>query len=154
MTEQKFTLTGWKAVAIIVVAVGLFGYRVLSFRSLENNDKLVEEVQMLLQTEYLPDDVRNMENLYESGNTAELGKAVQSLKTTSINIESITAGFPPFNFGSKSRKVITKVVYNITDVYEVRQEGTKYFSFEYYPIGNSRQRCYEVSAFSYYLKLF
>lgn len=151
---MKFKLTGWSAVLVIVVVAGLFGYRVMTFQNLESNEDLVQEVRMLLQTEYLPDDVRNMEKLYASGKTEELGEAVESLTTTTINIYSISAGFPPFNFDSKSRRVVTRVEYSIADASGVRQEGTKYYSFEHYPIGNSWQRGYEVSAISYYLSLF
>jgi hypothetical protein len=154
MPEKTIRLTGWSALAVIVVVVGLFGYRVLTLRNLEDNDKLVQEVKILLQTEYLPDDVRNMESLYESGKTEELGKAVESLATTIINIESITAGIPPFNLKSERRKVVTKVVYSITDVNGVRQEGTKYYRFDYAPMVNSWQWGREVTAISYYLNLF
>lgn len=154
MPEKTFTLTGWGAVAILVVAVGLFGFRVLTMRNLENNEKLVQEVKMLLQAEYLPDDVKNMENLYESGKTEELGKAVQSLATTSISIESIKAGFPTLNFDSKRKRVVTKVVYAIADDSGVRQEGTKYYAFDYAPLVNSWQFGREVTMISYYLNLF
>jgi hypothetical protein len=154
MPEKKFTLTGWPTVVVVIALIGLFGYRVMSFRNLESNEKLVKEVQMLLQAEYLPGEVRNLKSMYESGNTEELEKAAQSLKATRINIESIEAGFPPLNFNSKQKKVVTRVVYSITGDSGVRQAGTKYYSFEHSPIGNTWHSGYEVTAISYYLNLF
>ena len=151
MAEKTFTFTGWTAVLIIVAVVGLFGYRVMTFRNLETNEKLVQEVTMLLQHEYFPGDVARMKELFEAGQTEELGKAVESATTTQINIYSIKAGFPPFNFSSKRRKVVTKVEYSITDVNGVRQEGTKYYRFDHAPIVNTWQLGREVSVISYYL---
>lgn len=154
MAEKNFTFTGWSAVIVIIAVVGLFGYRVMTFRSLETNEKLVEEVTMLLQQEYFPDDVAKMKELYASGQTGELGKAVESTTTTRINIYSIKAGFPPFNFSSRKRKVVIKVDYSITDVNGVRQEGTKYYRFDHAPTVNSWQWGREVTVISYYLNLF
>jgi hypothetical protein len=154
MAEKTFTVTGWGAVAVIIAAVGLFGYRIMTFQSLETNEKLVQEVTMLLQHEYFPGDVANMKELYETGQTDELGKAIESTTTTRINIYSIKAGFPPFNFDSKRRKVVTKVDYSISDANGIRQEGTKYYRFDHAPIGNSWQWGREVSVISYYLNLF
>lgn len=154
MRDRKFTFTGGPALAVAVVIVGLFGYRALTFRNLENSGNLVKEVRMLLQTEYLPGDVGNMEKLYGSGDTEGLEKAVESLKTTRVSIESITAGIPPFNFDSGRRRVVTKVVYTITDSGGLRQEGTRYYSFEHYPVGDRWRGGYEVAALSYYLSLF
>ena len=57
MEEKTFTFTGWTAVLVIIAVVGLFGYRIMTFQSLETNEKLVQEVTMLLQHEYFPGDV-------------------------------------------------------------------------------------------------
>ena len=151
MAEKTFTVTGWGAVVVIIAVVGLFGYRVMTFQSLEDNRKLVEEVTMLLQHEYFPGDVANMKELYESGQTEKLGAAIESTTTTKINIYSISGGIPPFNFSSKRRKVVIKVEYDIADANGVRQEGTKYYRFDHSPIGNSWQWGREVTAISYYL---
>ena len=153
MSEQKINikLSGWKALAIIPIIAVLLGIRIASMNNKKNDTNLMEKVEFELTTEYFPDDVNRMKILYESGNEDEFTKAVKSITSTKINIKSIKASYSIFDFSTKKKNVVVKVVYSIDDTYGTRKQGTKYYSFTYSPMITGWQYRGERSALSYYL---
>ena len=147
----KINLSGWKALAIIPAIVLIFGIRIATMDNKKNDANLMEKVEFQLMTEYFPDDVNRMKSLFESGNMDELAKAAKSTTTTKINIKSIKASYSIFDFSTKEKDVVVKVIYSIDDAYGTRKQGTKYYLFKHRPMINGWHYWSERSSLSYYL---
>ena len=153
MSEQNINikLSGWKALAIIPVIVLILGIRIATINNKKNDTNLMEKVEFELMTEYFPDDVNRMQSLYESGNMDKVVKAAKSTTSTKINIKSIKANYSIFNFSTKEKDVVVKVMYSIDDAYGTRKQGTKYYLFKHSPMINRWKYWGERSTLSYYL---
>jgi hypothetical protein len=153
MSEQSvgIKLSGWKALAIIPLVVGALGLRVVTITNKKNDANLMREVEFELMTEYFPDDVARLRALYDAGKTDEFTKAVRSTTTTTIDIKSVKASYSIFDFSTKDRDVVVKVVYSLDDASGTRKQGTNYYGFEHSPPIN-RWKCWgKRSVVNYYL---
>ncbi|MGD8797356.1 MAG: hypothetical protein PVJ44_02500 [Desulfobacterales bacterium] len=150
MSEYKFQLTGWQAIVAIVVLIGIFGIRLMTFSDLRDDETLVKKIELQLIADYFPDDVENLKAAYESGETDGFDRLAQSVTSTTLNIESIKASYPLFKFTS-SKKVVVKVTYSLDDDSGIRDKGTNYYLFRHGSIGNSWSYKREASVVSYYL---
>lgn len=150
MSEYKFQLTGWQAIVAIVVLIGIFGIRLMTFSDLRGDETLAKKIELQLIADYFPDDVENLKAAYESGQTDEFDRLAQSVTSTTLNIESIKASYPLFKFSS-SKKVVVKVTYSLDDDSGTRDKGTNYYLFRHGSIGNSWSYKREASVVSYYL---
>ena len=151
MAEYNFKLTGWKAVIAIVVLVLIIVFRIVSMSDKRTDEKLMNEINLLLQSEYLPSDVAKMKEMYETGNMEELSEFAKSMVATKIDIKSVKASFPMFNFSTKRKDVVVKVVYTIRDADRIRESNERYDLFTYYPLVKNWRHKYKTSAVSYYL---
>jgi hypothetical protein len=124
MSEYKFQLTGWQAIVAIVVLIGIFGIRLITFSDLEDDETL--------------------------GDTDEFDELVQSVTSTTLNIESVKASYPLFKFSSP-KKVVVKVTYSLDDDSGTREKGTNYYLFKHGSLGNSWSYKREATVVSYYL---
>jgi hypothetical protein len=147
MAEIQFKLSGWQA---IVVLIGFVIVRLATFSDKRGDADLLQELEFQLMTEYFPDDVANLEEVYESGDEEELDEAVESITSTELTIISVQTSSPLLSFKS-NEKVIVKVVYSLDDAYDNRQKGTKYYRFQHGALGNTWRYRYNASIASYYL---
>jgi hypothetical protein len=150
MSEYKFQLTGWQAIVAIVVLIGIFGIRLITFSDLEDDETLVNKIELRLVSDYFPDDVEKLKAAYESGDTYEFDELVQSVTSTTLNIESVKASYPLFKFSSP-KKVVVKVTYSLDDDSGTREKGTNYYLFKHGSLGNSWSYKREATVVSYYL---
>ena len=56
MSEYKIKLTGWKAIAVVVVVIGVFGVRLMTFNDEKDDNALMRQIELQLMTDYLPND--------------------------------------------------------------------------------------------------
>jgi hypothetical protein len=152
MPEKKlnFTLSGWHALVGIVVIVLFLGGRIVTMDDMSNNKKLMKEVEFELMTEYFPDDVNKMKSLFESGNTDEFNRALESTLSTKMNVKSVKASYSIFDFSTKDRDVVVKVAYSLEDAYGTRKKETKYYLFEHKPVINGWRCRGETFKWRYY----
>ena len=150
MSEYKFQLTGWQAIVAIAVLIGIVGIRLVTFSDLKDNESLVKKIELRLIADYFPDDVERLKATYESGDTDEFDELVQSVTSTTLNIESVQASYPLFKFSSP-RKVVVKVTYSLDDDSGTRERGTNYYLFKQGSLGNIWTYKREATVVSYYL---
>lgn len=150
MSEYKFQLTGWQAIVAIVVLIGIFGIRLMTFSDLRDDETLVKKIELQLIADYFPEDVDHLKAAYESGEKDEFDRLAHSVTSTTLNIESLKASYPLFKFSS-SKKVIVKVTYSLDDDSGTRDKATNYYLFRHGSIGNSWSYKREASVVSYYL---
>jgi hypothetical protein len=150
MSEYKFQFSGWQAIVALLVLIGIFGLRLITFSDLSNDETLVKKIELRLMSDYFPDDVENLKAAYESGDTDEFDELVQSVTSTTLNIESLQASYPLFTF-SGPKKVVVKVTYSLDDDSGTRETGTNYYLFKHGSLGNSWSYKREATVVSYYL---
>ena len=150
MSEYKFQLTGWQAIVALMVLIGIFGIRLMTFNDLTDDQTLMEKIELRLVSDYFPDDVEKLKVAYESGDTDEFDELVQSVTSTTLNIESVQASYPLFKFSS-TKKVVVKVTYSLDDDSGTRERGTNYYLFKRGSLGNIWSYKREATVVSYYL---
>ncbi|MDY6854915.1 MAG: hypothetical protein SWO11_09475 [Thermodesulfobacteriota bacterium] len=151
MAEYNLKLTGWKAVIGIGVLVLIIVFRIVSLSDKRADEKLMNEIKLLLKTERLPSDVAKMKEVYETGDMEELSGLAESIVATQIDIKSVKASFPLFNFSNKRKEVVVKVAYIIRDGDRLKESKERYDLFTYYPLGKNWWHKYKTSAVRYYL---
>lgn len=150
MSEIQMKLTGWKAIAAIVVVLCIVGVRLMTFNDKMDDSDLVQKLEFEIMTNYFPNDVEHLKSAYESGDIDETARAVETIATSKINFESIKASSPLLTF-STNKEVVIKVTYSLDDSSGNRIKETKYYLFKHGSIGNVWQYRYETSAISYFL---
>lgn len=153
MSESKIKLTGWQAIAVVVVFIGAFGIRLMTLSDKKDDDALVRQIEMRLMTDYLPNDVEKLKAVYETGDVDDVDRVVESIASTKLNVESAKASFPLFKF-STPKDVVVKVCYSVNDASGTREKGMKYYLFRHGALGNTWQYKYESGPVSYYLNFF
>ena len=153
MSEYKFKFSGWKAIVAIVVLIGIFGLRLMTFNDKKDDTDLMRKIELQLLTDYFPDDVQKLKAVLETGNRDKVREVVKSITTTEINVESVKVSQPLFSF-STSKEVVVKVTYSLNDASGTRDAGTNYYLFSHGSLGNVWQYKYDVSVVSYYLNFF
>ena len=113
----------------------------------------MRELELQLTTEYFPDDVEKLKDVYEKGDRDEVDRLVESITSTKVNVESVEASYPPLDF-STPKDVVIKVRYSLIDSSGTREEGTKYYLFKHGSLSNNWNYRWEVGAVSYYLNFF
>lgn len=154
MSDQKMMnieFSGWKAIVAIVILIAIVGFRIVSINNKENDTNLMEKVRFELMTDYFPGDVERLKTLVEAGDEEAISKAAQSISTTKININAISASYSVFNFSTKKKDVVVKVAYSIDDSIGTRKKGTKYYLFKHSPMFNRWEYRNNSYALRYYL---
>lgn len=150
MSEYTFQLTGWKAIVALVILIGIFGIRLMTFSDLSDDETLMKKIELRLMTDYFPDDVETLKAAYQSGDMQEVSEVAQSITTTTLNFESVKASYPLFKFSSP-KKVVVKVNYSLDDDSGTREKGTNYYLFKHGSVGNIWTFKREATVVSYYL---
>jgi hypothetical protein len=131
-----FKLSGWKAVAGLVLLIVIVGIRIATIGGEATDPTLMEKVKFELMTEYFPDDADRLKALHESGNEEALARAVESVTTTELHIKSIKTSASLFSLLTKNDKIIVKVDYSLDDAQGTRRAGTRYYRFKHSPMLN------------------
>ena len=150
MSELNIKLTGWKAAVAIVILIGIFGIRLMTFSDKRDDEALMKKIELQLMTDYFPDDVETLKAALETGDTDEIEEVAQSITSTTLNIESVQASYPLFKF-SNPKKVVVKVTYSLDDDSGTRDKGTNYYLFKHGSLGNHWSYKRETTVVSYYL---
>ncbi len=150
MSELNIKLTGWKAAVAIVVLIGIFGVRLMTFSDLRDDETLMKKIELQLLTDYFPDDVETLKAAMETGDTDEIEEVANSITSTTLNVESVEASYPLFKFSSP-KKVVVKVTYSLDDDSGTRETATNFYLFKHGPLGNIWTYKHETTAVSYYL---
>ena len=150
MSEYKIQLTGWQAIAVVVVFIAIFGIRLITFNDERNDEDLISKLELQLMTEYFPDDVAELKAAFESGDMDEVEEIAKSITSTTLNIESVKASYPLFDF-STPKDVVVKVTYSLNDDTGTREKSTNYYLFKQGYLGNIWTYKRETSVVSYYL---
>jgi hypothetical protein len=150
MPEAKIKLKGWHAVVVLVVLVGFIIARLVTFGDKKDDSTLMRKLEVELVCDYFPDEAAKLREAYDSGDAEELQNAVESVTTAKLNIESVQASTPLFDF-STSKDIVVKVTYSLVDSSGTRDRKTKYYLFNHGPVGNNWRYKYDTSVVSYYL---
>lgn len=150
MSEYKLQLTGWQAIVALMVLIGIFGIRLMTFSDLRDDETLMKKIELRLMTDYFPDDVENLKAAWESGDTDEFDERVHSVTSTTLNIESVQASYPLFKFSSP-KEVVVKVTYSLEDDSGTRERATNYYLFKHGSLGSLWTYKHETTVVSYYV---
>ena len=110
----------------------------------------MRRLEVQLVCDYFPNEAAKLREAYDSGDAEELQNAVKSVTTAKLNIESVQASSPLFDF-STSKDVVVKVTYSLVDASGTRDRKTKYYLFNRGSVGNIWSYKYETSVVRYYL---
>jgi hypothetical protein len=83
----------------------------------------------------------------------KLGRVAKSVTSTKLNVDSVQASYPLFDFSTR-KDVVVKVRYSLNDASGTREKGTNYYLFKHGSLGNVWQYKYDASEVSYYLNFF
>ena len=150
--DDKMTLTGWPAVIALVVLVGVFCVRLVTFNDMSGDEKLMRQIEVQLSSIYNPRMVEKV-RAAAYGEGAESENAVATALSTKMQVESVQTSYPLFKFNSR-KKVVVKVRYSMADDAGATEEGTEYYLFDHNSIGNIWSFRYQSTAMHYYLNFF
>lgn len=145
-----FNIKGWGAIIIAAVLVGVVGVRLMTFDDMTGDEDLMSDLEVQLVAEYLPDDADRLKAAYEAGDQDELASVADSITSTEMEIKSVHASYPLFDFSS-NKEVVVKVEYSLSDASGTREEGTKYYLYEHGSVVDQWSYQYDSNVVSYYL---
>ena len=148
MSELKTQLTGWQAIVVAVVLIGVVAIRFMTLSDMRNDKDLMKHINTLLMDEYSPHVAEKLRAAYDTGDEGKIEKSVQSVTSTKVNIVSVQASYPIFDFSSP-KDVVIKVVFSLDDATETGEKKTIYYLFKRGVFGWQYQ--YITTSLSYYL---
>ncbi|MFC1819801.1 hypothetical protein ACFLZG_01785 [Thermodesulfobacteriota bacterium] len=135
MSGNKIDFTGWKAIAVIAVVIGVFGVRLMTLNDKKDDKVLMKDLEVLLICDYLPDDAAKLKAVIETGSKDEVERVAKSITSTKLNVDSVQSSYPLFDF-SAHKDVVIKVIYSLIDTSGTREKRTKYYLYNYSSLGN------------------
>jgi hypothetical protein len=148
MSELKIQLSGWQAILVVIVLIGVIAVRFMTINDMRDDDDLMRHVNRLLMDEYAPHVADRLRSALDSVDKGEMAESVKSITSTKINIVSVQASYPLFKFSSP-KDVVIKVVFSLGSAAEAGEERTIYYLFRHGVFGWQYQ--YITTSFSYYL---
>jgi len=148
MQEVKFELSGWKAVVVIVVLLSLVVARFMSLDDMQEDADLMQQIDTELKSEYSPRLAEKLRTAFDTGDKGKLEQAAKSVTSTNVDILSVEASYPVFDFATP-KDVAIKVVYSLNDVAGTDESRTIYCLFRHGVFGWQYQ--HESTSLSYYL---
>jgi hypothetical protein len=148
MSELKIQLSGWQAIIVIIVLIGVIAVRFVTINDMSDDDDLMQRVNTLLMDEYAPHVAGMLRDAYDSDNKDKMVESVKSITSTKVNIASVQASYPIFKF-SMPKEVVIKVVFSLDSSTEAGEERTIYYLFKHGVFGWQYQ--YITTSISYYL---
>ena len=146
MSEIKIRVTGWKAIAVLVLAAAFVGYRYNAMRSTVATEA-ADELRFWLAAEYVAMGLPALEQALESGDSiaAEL-QAREIVARDRIEFPSLTARGEPDD-------VVLRAEILVDGRTPPDGESVRYFQMRHSTVTGWRMRR-EVTAVSYYLRFF
>ncbi len=120
----------------------------MTLNDMTNDTSLMKHLDTLLMDEYSPHVVEQMRTAVDTGDNSMIEKAANSVTSTKVNIVSVQASYPVFNF-SLPKDVVIKVVFSLDDATETGEKRTIYYLFNRGVLG--WQYKYITSSLRYYL---
>ena len=148
MSELKIQLKGWQAIVVAIVLIGLVAVRFMSLNDMRDDKDLMKHIDTLLMDEYSPYVAERARTAYEKEAEDKTEKSVTSALSTKVNIVSVKASYPIFDF-SIPKDVVIKVVFSLDDDTEAVEMRTIYYLFRHGAFG--WQYRYITTSLSYYL---
>jgi len=148
MSELKLQLKRWQAIVVVVVLIGVVAVRFLTLNDMRNDKDLMKRIDTLLMDEYSPYVAGKLRAAYDTGDKGKIEKSVKSVTSTKVNILSVQASYPIFDF-STPKDVVIKVVFSLDDATETGEKRTIYYLFRKGVFG--WQYRYITNSLSYYL---
>ena len=148
MSELKIQLKGWQAIVVAVVLIGIVAVRFMSLNDMGNDKDLMKRVDTLLMDEYSPYVAEKLRAAYDKDPKGKTDKSVESVLSTKVNIVSVQASYPIFDF-SIPKDVVIKVVFSLDEDTETGEKRTIYYLFRKGVLGWQYQ--YITTSLSYYL---
>ena len=148
MSEYKMNLTGWQAIVVIVVFMGIVGFRLMTFNDKTGDKDLMKHIDTQLMMEYAPHVADKLRAALDSDDKVEMDKGVESVLTTKVNVDSVKASYPLFDF-SIPKEVVIKVDFSLDDAAGTSDKRTIYYQFKKSAFGWHYE--YITTAVSYYL---
>lgn len=148
MSEYKTKLSGWQAIVVVVVLIGVVAARFMTLDDMRNDKGLMKHIDTLLMDEYSPYVAGKVRAAYDTGDKDKIEESVKSVTSTKVNIVSVQASYPIFDF-STPKDVVIKVVFSLDDVTETGEKRTIYYLFKHRTLGWQYQ--YITTSLNYYL---
>ncbi|MBI9076920.1 MAG: hypothetical protein JEZ02_16045 [Desulfatibacillum sp.] len=146
MSETEFTLTGWKAIVAVIIAVAVGGYS-LVMRNATLDTQARDVISTWIAAEYASKALTKWEGAdYAQNPQLAEQSAEEILAATRVTIPSIKAK------GSK-REPIVRVKILVDGQPPADGKGTRYYKMKFSPMTGWTMG-HKVTAFSYYTKLF
>lgn len=149
MAEVKMQFRGWQAVVVVIAIFILVGYRFLSQEDMTGDPELVQKMRQELMFEVYPDQADRLEAAQAAGDTKKLQALAAQVANTKIDIQSLKASQPLFDFSSP-RDVVIQVTYQLQEGTESKPPRTDYHLFEYHALGSNWRHVRSSTALSYY----
>ena len=67
MPESKVKFTGWQAVVVLVVLIGVIIARLVTFGDKKNDSTLMRKLEVELVCDYFPNEATKLREAYDSG---------------------------------------------------------------------------------------
>jgi len=146
MTDIKIRVTGWKAIAVLVIVAAFVGFRYNAMRSTVATEA-ADELRFWLAAEYMSMGLPALEQAIESGDAAaaEL-QAREIVARDRIEFPSLTARGAPDD-------VVVRAEILVDGDTPPDGQSVRYFLMEHSTVTGWRMRR-EVTAVSYYLRFF
>jgi uncharacterized protein HemX len=145
--STQIKVTGWKAIAVVVVVVAIVAFRFVSQnRTLQT--EAVEQIKTELAAEYarqLLPQLQQAAQAQSPADEAQTEQLVRQLSTDNIEITSITAR-------GSGDDIVARVDIVVDGGLPSDGKSTRYYKMEYSTVTGWRFR-YEVGKWSYYLTL-
>ncbi|MBN1226775.1 MAG: hypothetical protein JXA79_07265 [Deltaproteobacteria bacterium] len=148
MPEIKIEFKRWQAIVIAVVLIVVVAVRFMTLKDLKNDKDLMKQIDSLLMDEYSSHVAEKLRTSYEIDDEGTIEKSVESITSTKVNIVSVQASYPFFDF-STPKKVVIKVVFSLDEANEPGDRRTIYYQFKHGVFG--WQHNYITTSLSYYL---
>jgi len=100
-----------------------------------------------------PDQARRLQAAQAAGDTERLEILARQVSDTQLEILSLKASQPLFDFSSP-REVVVKVDYLMKEGGTSESSTTAYLLYEYHSLGNNWRHIRSSTAMSYYLNFF
>lgn len=148
MTEYKAKLKGWQAIVGVVIVIAFVGVRLMTFSDKKDDKTLMKQIDVQLMCEYSPHVAEKLRAAHDTGDEGKIQEAVTSVTSTKVNIESVKASYPLFDF-SIPKDVVIKVEFSLDDASGAGDTRTIYYLFRHGAFG--WQFRYVTSVVNYYL---
>ncbi len=148
--QQQIQLSGWKAIAAVVILITVVVVRLTTFSDQRGNTALMQKLEVQVASDYLPGQVDRLRQALQSGDRDIQAAGAEAVLSSEITYHAVQTAWPLFDFSS-SKEVVVRVEYSLDDRFGAGPVTTKYFLFRYGGLADSWSYQREVSALKFYM---